>query len=73
MGETGLGVKDCGVALSGLLSQEQEISNQKQMRKRTNMWQWHLFMCKYLRCGVVNEDPCRLLWGTIKTFEVKPA
>lgn len=64
-------VKDCKVALSGLLSQEQELSNQKKISKWERMWQWHLFVCKYLRLGVINEDPLRLLGGTIKTFKVK--
>lgn len=50
-------LKDCGAALSGLWSQEQELSNQKQMSKWTNMWQWHLFVRKYLSWGVVNERP----------------
>lgn len=46
------------LSLSGLLSQEQELSNHQQMSKWTNMWPWCRFVCKYLSLGAVKGD-----WG----------
>lgn len=46
------------LSLSGLLSQEQELSNHQQMSKWTNMWPWCRFVCKYLSWGAVKGD-----WG----------
>ena len=46
----------CRLSLSGLLSQEQELSNHQQMSKWTNMWPWRWFVCKYLNWGVVKKE-----------------
>ena len=46
------------LSLSGLLSQEQELSNHQQMSKWTNMWPRCQFVCKYLSWGAVKGD-----WG----------
>lgn len=53
-----LGVSLLGgkLALSGLLSQEQELSNHQQMSKWTNMWPWYWCVCKYLSRGAVKRD-----------------
>lgn len=44
------------LALTGLLSQEQELSNHQQMSKWTNIRPWCWFVSKYLSWGAVKGD-----------------